>query len=472
MTGTPTGPAQPTNARSLRELLHFWFLDESRVDRATFLRHGAALVLLKYVVDAALVWIASGKVWTPLNYLTALGTIETKMSVPWLLPTVLIWALPFFWLGIRMTARRAHDAGQSSWQALLFPVPVINWLLLLALAVAPSSTPVATPDAGALVRSDRRSLLGVIAPGLLIGLVMVAISVYALRDYGYVLFFATPFTMGAVTGYLSTSRRGSTRGELLKLVVIEFAVVAALLVGVAAEGVLCLAMAFPLAVTLGWFGAQFGATIARTGRANSPIAASIGMLGLPLGALFEPLAPQARGLHEVRSSVEIDASPMVVWSQVIAFPPMPEPTEWFFRAGIAYPKYARIEGSGVGAVRYCVFSTGPFVEPITVWEPGQRLAFNVVDAPMPLREVSFYENVLPPHLHGFLESRRGEFRLVALPNGRTRLEGSTWYDMRMGPEGYWQLFGDYLIHRIHERVLQHIRVSAEALRGQVSSARL
>jgi len=41
--------------------------------------------------------------------------------------------------------------------------------------------------------------------------------------------------------------------------------------------------------------------------------------------------------------------------------------EPLFRLGFASPQYARIEGTGVGAIRYCVFSTGPFVEPITAW---------------------------------------------------------------------------------------------------------
>jgi hypothetical protein len=115
----------------------------------------------------------------------------------------------------------------------------------------------------------------------------------------------------------------------------------------------------------------------------------------------------------------------------------------------------------VGAVRYCVFSTGAFVEPITLWEPGRRLAFDVASSPVPLRELTPFPNVSPPHRDGFLQSRRGEFRLVALPDGRTRLEGSTWYTLRMGPEGYWQMFGDYIIHQVHLRVLEHIRVEAE-----------
>jgi len=60
-----------------------------------------------------------------------------------------------------------------------------------------------------------------------------------------------------------------------------------------------------------------------------------------------------------------------------------------------------------------------------------------------------------------LRSQRGEFRLVALDRGRTRLEGSTWYELEMAPEGYWQFFTDYLIHAIHGRVLEHIKDEVE-----------
>jgi hypothetical protein len=152
----------------------------------------------------------------------------------------------------------------------------------------------------------------------------------------------------------------------------------------------------------------------------------------------------------------------VVWRNVIAFPPLPEPSDLVFRAGVAYPRRAEIHGSGVGAVRYCVFSTGAFVEPITVWEPGRRLSFDVREQPRPLQEWSPYADVAPPHLDGYFRSRRGEFRLIALAGGRTRLEGSTWYEMRLYPEAYWVLFGDVLISRIHRRVLEHIRVTAES----------
>lgn len=146
---------------------------------------------------------------------------------------------------------------------------------------------------------------------------------------------------------------------------------------------------------------------------------------MPLGAVLEPSSTAGRVLHEARSSVVIEAPPDAVWAHVVAFRPIPEPSEVAFRLGIAYPRYARIEGAGVGAVRYCVFSTGAFVEPITRWEPGRRLAFDVAKSPPPLRELTPFAGIAPPHLDGYLRSTRGEFRLVPLADGRTRLEGST-----------------------------------------------
>jgi hypothetical protein len=192
------------------------------------------------------------------------------------------------------------------------------------------------------------------------------------------------------------------------------------------------------------------------------------LLALPLSALIEPSS--GRVLHEVRSSGVIEAPPGAVWPHVVAFREIPEPTDWLFRAGVAYPIRARIEGSGVGAMRSCIFSTGTFVEPITRWEPGRRLSFDVADSPAAMRELSPYRSLSPPHLHGYLRSKRGEFRFVDLGDGRTRLEGSTWYEIEMAPEAYWQIFSDALIHRIHQRVLDHIKQEVESVSGPATLA--
>jgi hypothetical protein len=112
-------------------------------------------------------------------------------------------------------------------------------------------------------------------------------------------------------------------------------------------------------------------------------------------------------------------------------------------------------------VRHCEFSTGPFVEPIEVWEEPRRLSFSVASNPAPMQEWTPYRNVKPPHIDGFLISRHGEFRLERLPDGTTRLEGTTEYQHHMWPVWYWKAWADYIIHKIHLRVLRHVKGLAE-----------
>jgi hypothetical protein len=185
------------------------------------------------------------------------------------------------------------------------------------------------------------------------------------------------------------------------------------------------------------------------------------MAVLPLATLSFDLTARAP-VFAVTTTVEIDAAPEAVWPHVVAFSDLPEPAEWLFRSGIAYPKRARIEGSGRGAVRYCEFSTGPFVEPIEVWDESRLLKFRVTENPAPLTELSPWPDVVPRHLHGYFVSKQGQFRLVPLAGGRTLLEGTTWYQHGLWPAAYWRWWSDAIIHRIHLRVLRHIRALAES----------
>ena len=209
--------------------------------------------------------------------------------------------------------------------------------------------------------------------------------------------------------------------------------------------------------------ALFGALIGRSIAVHSARAAAredrgfaACLLALPALAGVEPhLAPAP--IYRVTSEIEIAAAPDVVWAAVIAFPEIERPAPWYFRAGIAMPVRARIDGHGVGAIRYCEFTTGSFVEPITVWDAPQRLAFDVTEQPDPMFELTPYRHLHPPHLKGSFRSERGEFRLVALANGHTRLEGSTWYTLRIHPNAYWVNWTHWIVHRIHIRVLKHIQ---------------
>jgi hypothetical protein len=157
-----------------------------------------------------------------------------------------------------------------------------------------------------------------------------------------------------------------------------------------------------------------------------------------------------------------------VWRATVAPSHLAAPDDWIFRAGIAYPLAAHIEGSGPGATRYCNFSTGDLVEPVLEWQEPRLLRFAVKSNPEPMVEMTPYRNIHPPHLKGFLVSRQGQFRLLRDANGGTRLEATTWYEHNLWPAEYWRWWSDLIIHRVHKMVLDHVRDTAEL--GQRRSA--
>jgi hypothetical protein len=245
---------------------------------------------------------------------------------------------------------------------------------------------------------------------------------------------------------------------------------------VAAEGFICVLMAAPLAFVLAWLGGSLGYFIqgnywgAKTGSAML----SVVLLVLPASFGMEHAAALQAPAFVVRSAINVQAPPEQVWKQVLTFAEIPPPTEMLFRAGIAYPIRAEITGRGAGAVRRCIFSTGAFVEPIEVWDEPRLLRFGVTASPAPLNELTPYGHIEPRHLHGYFVSEEGQFLLTPLPDGGTRLEGTKRYRDAMWPAAYWHIWSDYIIHRIHMRVLTHIKEAAEnskACRQEASATR-
>ncbi|MBY0404422.1 MAG: hypothetical protein K2X66_11030 [Cyanobacteria bacterium] len=108
-----------------------------------------------------------------------------------------------------------------------------------------------------------------------------------------------------------------------------------------------------------------------------------------------------------------------------------------------------------------MFSTGSFIEPITVWDEPHLLKFTVAKQPPAMKELSIYPDINPPHIEQYLRAEKGQFLLTPLPNGGTHLEATTLYNHKIWPSFYWQMWSDAIIHTIHERVLSHIKTLSE-----------
>ena len=452
---------------------HLWKLDGT-ADRKTYLLVGLIGFAVKHNLDRLVATVIFSRSWGPFNYwipldravrITALSRSDARF-----LAVMLAISLPFVWLGVAMTLKRLRSAGLPLWLVLLFFAPFLNLLFFLILSVIPErETPVFSyRRTSRLAGIVPHSALGSAAFSLLFtapaGLLFVVLAMRVFVNYGWGLFVALPFALGfgaAVTYGIHEPRSlaGCINVALLSNVILGIA-----LLGLAFEGAVCLLMAAPIAIPLACFGGAFGYLVQRRrwAQPNVPALLSAVLLFVPGVQSLEHRAALVPPLYVVKSSIDIQAPPEKVWQQVIAFSEIAPPQEWIFRAGIAYPIRAEIVGRGPGAERHCVFSTGSFIEPIQVWDEARRLKFSVTSNPAPMQEWTPYSHLEPAHLHGFLISKGGQFLLRPLPNGGTRLEGTTWYMHSLWPADYWRLWSDAIIHRIHMRVLEHIRDRVEA----------
>lgn len=294
------------------------------------------------------------------------------------------------------------------------------------------------------------------------GVALAMIAIRVAEVYGYVVFYGLPAVIPGMAAYLYNRKAPATLVASNGVALLSLFCTGAIAMLIALDGLICMLMALPLAAVISLPAAAVGRWTARMIHWQHIDRALLGLIALfPLLIAAEANLQPKPKIAPVTTSIEIDAPIQQVWKQIVSFPPITESPGLMFKLGIAYPINARIIGSGVGAVRYCEFSTGPFVEPITTWQPPHLLAFTVSSSPCPMKELSIYPELDVPHLHGFLKSEHGEFRLHE-SNGKTVVTGTTWYANDMAPEFYWRAISDQIIHSIHERVLKHIKHVAEA----------
>lgn len=459
---------------------------DGRIIRGQYLTIGAIAFALKFAVD----WLVVSQIfhhrwsilfyWRPFGAIRGLRYMNGNDAV--LATVLLVMALPFVWLGLATTVKRLRDAGQPVWLACLFFAPVVNLLFFGALCLMPSAGDLprdeALPWPGPKVLDSwiPKTPLGIavvtVAITTQLGLALALLGTKVLVNYGWGLFVSLPFCMGLFAVLLYSYHEQRTYPTCLMISLLPVLVLGVVLLMVAIEGIICLLMAAPIAAGLALLGGSLGFAIQAVHwtRKGAPFVMSVMLVALPSLFGYEHASKLQPRLYEVYSEIVVDAPPEMVWKKVVAFTEIPPPEELLFRAGITYPMRAEIAGVGAGAVRRCVFSTGAFVEPIEVWNEPMLLRFSVAENPAPLNELTPYGHIEPAHLHGYFVSHQGQFLLTELPGGKTRLTGTTWYTNAMWPEEYWHYWSDYIIHRIHMRVLLHIQEEAEQ-RKQARSGR-
>ncbi len=393
---------------------------------------------------------------TPLRVIASGG----KLLPSWILLLAMAVTLAVDWLLAAFAFRRARQAGGYAGLAAFVVAPGLQVLVVLWLSLAPRrSKAILEPIAASARPAATMAVVGMLA-GAALSVGAVAFSTLVLHLYGYGLFVASPFVIGLTTAYIANRDADIGGSRTLAAVFMGLFLGGFALLGLAFEGVICLIMASPLIAAIGAVGGVLGRALAR----RSPRRRGATMMSvaiMPLLLIGEVALPPRASFESVES-IEVSAPPAAVWDAVVHMGPIPDAPAAPFRWGLAYPVRGEILGTGVGAIRRGVFSTGVAYERVTEWEPNQKLSFIVLSDPPTMRELSPYSSVNAPHTVGYFRTLDARFTIAPLTDGKTRLTLATRHELDLEPALYWMPFAAWATHANKTRVLQHFRQQAEA----------
>ena len=131
----PSTQAKPQKSWSMSTLMALMFSMDHPVTRRQYLITGVTLMAFKYCIEALLVYAVLGKFWHIGLFLLPVMSLklEALAGAEWLFIILVLWSLPFLWIGFTMSVRRLIHAGRSPWSSLTFMMPFINLIFMISL---------------------------------------------------------------------------------------------------------------------------------------------------------------------------------------------------------------------------------------------------------------------------------------------------------------------------------------------------
>ncbi|EIZ81293.1 hypothetical protein WSK_0238 [Novosphingobium sp. Rr 2-17] len=381
------------------------------------------------------------------------GLTATQAATVFALGFVIAWVLA------ALSFRRANWSGRDHRLSLFAIFPVLQIVIVTLLCIMPRRCGEQGGQRGDEV--DLGEVLQGVLAGVAIIVVAVLISALTLGTYGWGLFVATPFVVGMTTGYIVNRRVPQTGRRTMAHVLAAGALGGLALLMFALEGFMCIVLVAPLGLGAAAIGGAFGRAIAMSRHDGSRPLMSVAIL--PALFALEASMPPATPIDTVES-IDIAASPDVVWQAITSEAPIGLSPGLPGLAGLAYPVRSSLNGEGVGATRLGVFSTGTAVERVTEWKPGRVLAFTVLSQPPAMEEMSPYRHLHTPHLTGYVVTGDTRYLLSPLRNGGTRLTLQAQTVLRIDPIAYWEPIARIAFHLNLRRVLNSAKIEAEGPR--------
>jgi hypothetical protein len=417
-----------------------------------------SLLLTQHIFVATCFWFNGKTVslnwefWIfPIRRLANMTDISSALAASgFLFCLVISWALAL------LSFRRANWSGQAHGIALLAMIPSLQLLAVLAMLIMPKARPRQIETVDEISSQIPAILLGVLS-GVSIIVGATVISALTFGSYGWGLFVMTPFLVGVTTAYFANRGQEIRAAHTHSIVIMAGFLGSLALLMLALEGLACILLIAPLAAILAILGGLIGRAMARNRNSKTQPLMSIALL--PLIFAVESTVPPSMTL-ETQQSIEIKADHNSVWKALTSDAPVDKSAGLVGFAGLAYPIESHLIGSGRGAERLGVFSTGLSRERVTQWEPGVQLSFRVEKQPPAMEEMSPYRKVHAPHLEGYFDTTKTSFTLRTMPNGSTLLTARATHILRIDPVLYWEPIARWAIKQNVNRVLADIKAKA------------
>lgn len=243
------------------------------------------------------------------------------------------------------------------------------------------------------------------------------------------------------------------------------AVAAAWLVGW--EGAICVYMSAPLLLVLSSLGGIAAGAHKRRRAGHVMIVALVPFVVAPLERQLSPPVDIERNVTQTI----VEAPPATVWEEVAEVPTITDDEQreaLYTRMGFPRPVSAELVAPGVGGVRHARFEGGVlFVETITAWDPGRRIAFSIDP-----RTDSIPATTLDPHVTiggEVFDVLSGEYTLHRVGNDRTRLELTSRHRLSTTLNPYAGWWARLVMRSIQRNILQIVRVRAERASGALGA---
>jgi hypothetical protein len=233
------------------------------------------------------------------------------------------------------------------------------------------------------------------------------------------------------------------------------------------EGAICIVISLPLLLVLSSVGG-LAAGIQRNRRAgHAAVVACLPFLLAPI----EGRVPQPVRTQQNVTEIVVDAPVEAVWPEVVEVPAIAEREQraaLHTRLGFPRPVSAELTRPGTGGIRYARFEGGVlFIETITAWEEGRRIAFTI-DA----QTDSIPPTTLDPHVTiggEYFDVLDGEYVLEPIDGGRTRIILTSSHRLSTHLNAYAGLWAGIIMRSIQDNILEIVRERAERRAGASGS---